>query len=967
MYRTNAYVKSGTLYQSQTEGNPIVVGSTAWFDWLEHHRAFLFLDRKGRFTACKTDTESDGAIWEAVRTHNAQRCRVYLGRSHELTLERLQAAVRAFAVLELTGAEQAAPVASKHRKHKSTTPAGSPRSLLQTKLYLPRIGSDVIPRARLIKRLNAALEGKSTLVCAPAGFGKTTLVGEWVQTIERPTAWLSLDERDNELAVFVSALLAALHTVFPAGFGATGSLLSTPHLPPPYRLATQLINDMTALPEEIVLVLDDYHRIHTGDVHTLLETLIVHLPHQVHVVIATRFDPPLPLASWVAKGYLHTVNHADLRFTLEEIQAFLRRMLGDELAQELAGELAERTEGWIAVVRLAALSLGGTADTAGLLERVRHCTDRSVSRYLLDEVFHQLPPSVQTVLEQLSILEQCCADLCVAISGDAFTREQVQVTLDALVHSHIFLVPLDDHQGWYRFHNLFQELLQQRLREQRNAEEIATLHRRASTWYAIQGLIDEAIGHALMAGDPSRASQLVEAHFHWAFEQEGWMQMERWLRVLPEDQVQRSPCLLLARAWILQTHGRLTDLPPLLASVERLLATSNSDRPDQADSLHRLLHAVMAICWSQCQYFAGRVQESLESAQRALRWNPPGEEYLASLALMYLAFSQQATGQEIEALVTLQEALLDHAMQPSSTVRLLFSQAMTFLAAGKLHQVEHIAEYVLRLAQQADLALSHAWAHWLLGLVQYEWNNLDAAVSHFSVVVANRYHVHSWTVQEALYGLALTYQAQGRDVEAQKAARDLLDFVQEQHCQRDLLVAYAFYGQFTLLQDGVEAAEPWLAMAGKQEELVGPMTSLEVLPITYAWMLLAKGDEVHVTRAHVLLSRLSQYVEAIHSTRKAVQVLALQAWAYDLQGKDSEALDALERALVLARPGGFIRTFADLPMLFPILQKLRTLQRNRHAVDKMDTYLKRVLVAMNPVAARTALREELLREEGLEP
>jgi len=838
---------------------------------------------------------------------------------------------------------------------------------MQTKLYRPRSSSDVIPRARLLERLDAALGGRATLVSAPAGFGKTTLVADWTQTLERPTAWLSLDAHDNEPAIFVSSLVASLQTVFPDAFGTTASVLTAPHLPPPHHVATLLINDLTALPQAMVLVLDEYHSIHHQAVHTLLEVLITYLPSQVHLVLISRFDPPLPLATWLAKGYLTTVNHADLRFTLEETETFLTRMLVDELAHETAGELQERTEGWIAVMRLAALSLRGTSDSEAYLERLRHCSDRSISTYLIREILSQQTYEVQEFLERTSILDQFCAEVCAAVLGSTSSRVQVQTILDRTARSNLFLVSLDDRQGWYRFHHLFQGLLQQCLREFSSTEERATLHRRASSWYAQQGLIDEALGHGLAAGDASGAATLVEAHFHWAFEQEGWVHMERWLHLLPEDQVQGSPCLLLARAWIMQFHGQLTDLPPLLATAERLVAASDSDTFDSADPLQRLFHAVIAICWCQFQYFTGQAQASLESAERALRWNPPGEEYLASLAVMYLALSQQATGQEVVALVTLQEALFDHGTQPSSSVRLLFAQALVFLAAGKLHQVERIAEHVLQLAQQADLDMSHAWAHWLLGIVQYEWNNLEAAVTHFSLVVGNQYRAHSWTVQEAMYGLAFAYQAQGQDAEAHKTARALLDFVQEQHSQRDLFIAYAFCGQLTLLQEGIEAAEAWLRVAGEQDELVGPMTSLEVPAITRAWMLLAKGGKEHVALGHVILARLLQYIEAIHSTRKTIQVLALQAWAYDQQGRFTEALVALERALVLARPGEYIRTFADLPALFPVLQKLRTRRKNQHTVDQMDAYLKRVLRAMDPVAARAVLREELLRQEGLEP
>jgi LuxR family maltose regulon positive regulatory protein len=851
---------------------------------------------------------------------------------------------------------------------KTTTHVGSPNSLLQTKLYRPRSGSHLISRARLLERLNAGLGGKVTLVCAPAGFGKTMLLAEWVQTIERPTAWLSLDEHDNELAVFVYSLTAALQTVFPDAFQATASLLSAPHFPPPHRVAPLLSNDLADVPEELILVLDDYHLIGNSDVHTLLELLITHLPPQVHLALATRSDPPLPLVRWLAKGYLNELRRTDLRFTLEETQAFLARVLGNGLARQTAFALEERTDGWIALLQLAALSLRGTANPAAFMERLGHSPHDSINRYLLEEVLDQQAPCVRALLERMSVLEQCCAQVCIAISGDNFPREQMQATLEWLERSSLFLVPLDDRQGWYRFHPLFQRLLQQRLREHACAEELARLHQRASAWYAEQGLIDEALHHALAAGDNSGAASLVEAHFHWAFEQEQWGLLERWLYLLPEDQIQGSPCLLLARVWTMQAHGQVTDFPRLLTVVEQLLATSDSGAPDRDDPQHRLLQAVTAISWCQLQYFTGRAEASLERARSALRWNRPGEEYLASLALMYLALANQATGQENRALVTLQEALRDHWTHLTSAVRLLFAQALVFLAAGKLHQVEHTAGHLLQLAQKADLAMSQMWAHWLLGLVKYEWNNLDAAVTHFSIVVANQHQAHSWAVQEAMYSLAFAYQAQGRDGEAQKTARALLDFVQDQHNLRDLLTASAFCGRLALLQDEVEEASQWLGMAGEQDVLVGPMTSFEIPALTRIWLLLAKGDDANVAAGQALLSHLLQYVEAIHSTRKTIQVLALQARAYDLQGRETEALAALERALVLARPGGFIRTFADFSQLFNVLQELRKRTRNQQAVDKkLEAYLKRILMAMNPLAAHAMLREELLRQEGLEP
>jgi LuxR family maltose regulon positive regulatory protein len=967
-------VEGELLYPSEIDEEPIVVGTHAWFDWLEHHTSFLFADHAGAFTARKSGSESSAPDWEAFGTSAGKLCRLWLGPARTLTLARLQAAAQALegshAPAEPISASPAGMAAAQLPVPESavpTVPTSPPSSLLRTKLYRPHPSSDVIFRARFIERLNAGRSLKVTLLCAPAGFGKTTLLTTWLETLARPTAWLTLDDNDNELPVFVHALTAALQTVFPDAFQVTAGLLNASQFPSTVQVATLFINDLADMPEDVILVLDDYHTIHNREIHALLDFLIEHLPLQLHLVLATRFDPPLPLARWRARGHLTELRGADLHFTLQETQAFLARVLGNEAAYETAMALEERTEGWIAMVRLAALSLRNTSDAASFMQRLRHAPDRHMSSYLVEEVLDQLTPAVQELLVRTSILDQFCAELCAAILGSDASNAQVQTTLDWVEGSNLFLVSLDERQGWYRFHPLFQQLLQQRLRARISTEEMATLHRRASAWYAAQGLIEEAIRHVLAAGDALGAAQLVEAQFLWAFEQEQWAQLEHWLRLLREDQIQGSPGLLVARAWILQAHGQLTDFPRLLTAAERLLATTDSGESDVGNPKSRLLHALIAILWSQFQYRTGQAQASLESARSALEWIPPGAEYVASYAKQWLAAYNQASGREDVALVELQQALRDHATHRNSTARLLFAQAWIYLAAGKLPQLEQTARHLLRLAQDADLALSHYWAHWWLSVVYYEWNDLDAAVYHCSVVIANQHLASFWAVQAAMGVLAFAYQGQGLGRRAQETARALLEWVQEQHNMRELVTAYAFQARLALLQDEVEEADQWLEMAGEQT-LLGPMMFFEDPPITTAWMLLAKGDEASVAQGQALLTHLLQHVEAIHSTRKTINVLALQAWAYDLQERVPEALAVLERALALARPGGFLRTFADLPPLVKVLQELRKRRKTHLTVDKkLDAYLQRILVAMSPPASQAVSKEKLLQQEGIEP
>jgi LuxR family transcriptional regulator, maltose regulon positive regulatory protein len=889
--------------------------------------------------------------------------RIHLGHAQTLTLERLQAVAQAFAGAEEAGEHARQSVDSRLPR----TP--SPRkvldgehstSLIHTKLARPRLGSDLIPRPRLLERLNAGLGGKVTLVCAPAGFGKTTLLTAWAEALDRPTAWLSLDEHDDELASFVRSLAATLQRVFPDAFGAMASMLQATRLPALKALVALCSNDLADQSEDLLLVLDDYHRIRSSEVHTFVAELVEHLPAQVHLVLSSRSDPPLPLARWRALGHLHELRGSDVCFTLEETEAFLAHELGGSTAHELAGALEERTDGWVAIVRLAALSLRAAPDQAAFLERLSQAHERTISRYLVEEVLSQLAPGVQEMLERMSLLEQFCAGLCSAIMDNAASDAQVQATLEELERSHLFLVPLDEQQGWYRFHHLFQGVLQQRVQERLSQQELAQLHQRASAWYAEQGLVEEALDQALKAGDGRAAAQLVEAQFFTAYEQERMLQVERWLGLLPEEQIEGSPVLLVAQAWIAQAHIKHADIPRLLTAAEQLL-----QRNDSAPT--RVLRATIAMYWCQYQFLTGQIQASLQSGRSSLAWIAPGEAYVASITSIFLSLARQAAGQEEEALAHLQQALRDPAMRQNDTARLLFAQALVYLAAGKLHQVEHTARHLLQLAQEADLLFSQNYAHWLLGVVHYEWDKLDAAVYHFSAVLANQHQAHFWVVRDAMCGVALASQARGLGSQAQEVARTLLAVMQEQRSMGELMAAYAFRGRLALVQDEVEEASQWLELAG-EPEVVGPMWLLEDPPITKACVLLARGDTASVAEGQALLTHLWRYVQAIYSTRKAIKILALQAWAYDLQGREREALEALEHALALGRPGGFVRTFADLPPLLKVLGELRKRRKARKMPDEtVDAYVQAILVAMSPTPSQAVSTKELMQQEGLDP
>src|SRR5437016_11348542 len=385
--------------------------------------------------------------------------------------------------------------------------------ILATKLYIPPPGPHVVQRPHLIARLNEGLHRKLTLISAPAGFGKTTLVSEWLAGGARPAAWLSLDEGDNDPARFLAYLVAALQTIVPdIGEGVLGALQS-PQPPPPESMLTALLNEITTIPDNFILVLDDYHVLDAQPVDQALTFLLEHLPPHMHLVIATREDPPLPLARLRARGHLTEVRVTDLRFTPSEAAEFLNQGMGLNLSAEDVTALEARTEGWIAGLQLAAISLQGHQDVTGFITSFTG-SHHFVLDYLVEEVLQQQSESLQTFLLRTSILDRLCGSLCDAVlltpSGSG------QATLEYLEHANLFLVPLDNERRWYRYHHLFADLLRQRLYQRSDSStgdevgDVTELHSRASLWYEDHGLSIEAFHHAAAAHDVARAERLIE-------------------------------------------------------------------------------------------------------------------------------------------------------------------------------------------------------------------------------------------------------------------------------------------------------------------------------------------------------------------------------------------------------------------------------------------------------------------------
>ena len=525
------------------------------------------------------------------------------------------------------------------------------QTLLQTKLHRPPITRDLIVRARLIELFERGINCPLTLVTAPAGFGKTTLVSTWLEhraasqpaaAASLPNAWLSLDENDSDLNFFLRYFIAALRTIFNNACEDSLSLLQAQQLPPQAVLFATFSNELAKLAGECVLVLDDYHTIRGVDVHNLLIELARHWPKPLHLVLISRIDPPLPLIRMRASGMLSEIRTQDLRFTAEETTAYLNRTQIAPLSQNDLHLLEERFEGWPAGLHLAVLSLRST----GSRESVRlalSSQNPNIAGYLVEEVLTHQATAIHSFLLKTSILDRFCAPLCETILAEVDAAWNVRTCLDWIERSELFLIPLDDHREWYRYHHLFQDLLQQRASAEIAPDEVVDLRRRASAWFEENGLTEEALQHALAAGDLDLAAHQMIAGLRDVLNREDRPTLERWLRLLPEEVIRRNPGLLMIRAFALQFAWRLDLQAQVLRQVENLL-DSEAGAALPADDL-QILRGQILLVKTQQAYFSNQTTQAIELCRQVLALLPPSWTFVRGGAMLYLGLSMQASGQ----------------------------------------------------------------------------------------------------------------------------------------------------------------------------------------------------------------------------------------------------------------------------------------------------------------------------------
>jgi ATP/maltotriose-dependent transcriptional regulator MalT len=941
----------------------ITPGDRAWLAWLDSVPSFTFQGQHGQLTVRKESRQRGDRYWYAYRRVGEKMVKRYLGRTTDLTLARLEEIAAFLTAAESSPLREASahmpadervqdrlhPWATVEARALGADVTTAPPArvsvhrnpLLSTKLHVPRPRAQLVQRSSLVERLQQGIAGPLTLVSAPAGFGKTTLLTQWLAQSGMPVAWLSLEPEDNDPTRFLSYLIAALQTV-DAQIGTTALvMLHTPQPAPAEAVLAMVANDLVSRDaEDFALVLDDYHVITANPIQRGMTYLVEHLPPQMHLILATRTDPPFPLTRLRARGLLCEVRAADLRFGAAEASTFLWAVMGLDLEASDIATLEQRTEGWITGLQLAALSLQGRTDVAAFLAAFTG-SHRYVLDYLSEEVLAQQDASVQQFLLHTSILERLSAPLC-----DALTEQEgSQAMLEGLERVNLFVVALDDERGWYRYHHLFAEVLRRHL-QQREPTLVPELHRRASVWYEQHELPIEAVQHALAVPDVERAVRLIEPIALPVAFQGQISTVLGWMKALPEGLLRAHPLLCVHYAVLLIFTNQFEAAEELLQEAERCVQELPAEQA-------RIILGWVLNVRAGIAGLSGHITYEVSLAHQALELLPEAEMIARMGAIMAAARAYEVSGDVTPATereVAAAEAFIRTSDNPFTAVSSICLLARLYVLQGRLRKAAATYAQVVQVVPRPEvLHTAHTSFYYYFGLgdLLHEWNELAAAERHLvqgMALINETLTVEPFVAVRGYTALARLLQARGNAPAALATLNGLMHLAEQRHFPPHLVTqGDAVRAQLELAQGNAAAALHWADTSGlstEDDDLSYPHERA-YLVLVRVRIAQARADPVSplLQEALHLLARLQTSAETKARMNSVLEILMLRALALEVQGDRTSALSILERALVLAAPEGYIRLFVDegAPMLI--------LLREIHARSRVPGYVATLLRA----------------------
>lgn len=827
----------------------------------------------------------------------------------------------------------------------------------RSKIRRPEAPARALRRPRLLAQIDAG-QAPLTLIVAPAGFGKSTIAAEWASQ-GRPAIWLTADAADASLARFWAHLRAGLGGVAPGLGELVTASLELPHRAAAAELGRIFADELLDHGEPLRMVIDDAHLIPAGEVHDFLNGLLELAPPSLRLLVTARIEPPIALSRFRLRGQVQDIGSAELLFDSDEIRAFLANVSGagrPVTAAEIE-TMRRQTGGWAAGLRL--VSLRRTADE----RQARHSAapptlDHQLLGPLLSETMASFSPQARRTLLRAAIPESFTATLVHELGGGETPYSMVGEVLQFASSSGICRPAARDGGDWLEFHPLFRDLLLQQLAQTESPQHVAALHTCAATWFAANGMVDEAISHHLAAGDLAAAVALVEQQAQPALAREELPSIARWLALLPPEVVAENPRLLLAWGWVLHFRGLNRQLADLLASIANLLARGGLSAADA--TLLRTEAALMD--YGTLLPFQIDAGEALSATQRAAAQLTPAQVFAAGLAHAGIGVALHANGRTREGVGYL-ENMVARAPAPidAAAIRLWLALLWIHTQASHLSEVAAVAQAAHELASRHDLRLSAGWASRFLGDACYEQNDLDGAIAHYTAIVQDHEYFHLAGVREALFGLALTYRAQGRLDEARRALQRVREIMLAAGALEHLPLLEAYAAYLALSMGEPDRALAWARSHAPEVDSAPLFLSLHPAMIQAA-IFSAAGDDADLTAALEALHVLQERCERGHYDATLIRVDALLAVTHMKRGDVAPAVAAMRRALASGVPRGFVRIYLDLLPIFPA--EMRALAALTRFPPAVEAAMPDVAMPGSPPALPTSALEMLTEREG---
>ena len=816
--------------------------------------------------------------------------------------------------------------------------------LVFSKLYPVVPANKCVDRPRLHTVLDRSLSQKLSLICAPAGYGKTTIVAQWLNTVPHPTAWLSLDEHDSDLSRFLRYVIASIHNVFPQFNDDFDNLLSLPRLPPIDWLVDTLIADISALAKPMVLVLDNLEHVGSEPLQ-LLSRLIHYLPDHLHLVIMTRQKPTLPLADWRLKGWICEIRGDDLRFTDEEARAYLTAFLNRQIPDTVIEQIVTLTEGWAIGMQLAALSLESVQNIESKTDNIK-VIDRHVIDFMMQEVFVKQPAEVKSFLVLTSLLNRFCASFCNFLLRRMKQKVNSARLIEYLQNQNLFVVSLDREGVWYRYHSVFQSFLAQQVEDFLPPGYHAKIYKDAGEWFVDHGHGEEGLEYFIKAGELDAAAEFVGIEMHALIDQDNSrFFLRRWLKLFPDGAERKRPDLLLAHAYLKMMHWDLDGLAEMLDEAETLLQKPGCE---VSESRRQALSADIEVLRAFRLYWKGDAEGALHNARLYLEREMPWKcQYAYTLAISYAAGSSALCGRLDEALLLLENALETDCKEGSSNAaHLLMVRAVIHLYRANFDEVEENvrkAVIVHKSIPQPDYWMGYA--PYLRGCIAYEKNLLPEAAGYFNQIAEHKsYRVNARMYHDTLIGLVLIAWDRGEIENSIKYADRAFAFAIE---AKDSLSRY--FSELIRIRCAILSGEAAPEPPQRKNIIGSNLFWLESPTLIHAEYFISMGTKSECSTGLEIIEESLPELQRHSNVRQEIQYLAAKALALWRMSEKEKALEVLEKSLLMARPQGLVRSFVNRgPLMAEPIHALFSKQPR-------DQYLKTLMEAFGNMTSSSVL------------